>query len=90
MDYSNNVLVQPQYSSITKFDGGGDMLTVKKNEKWGVVNRHNEVLIPLIYDRLYVSEEKGEVFAKVELNGKKGLLDSRGNEIFWCDEDYFY
>lgn len=30
MDYSNNVLVQPQYSSITKFDGGGDMLTVKR------------------------------------------------------------
>ena len=90
VDYSNNVLVQPQYSSITKFDGGGDMFTVKKNEKWGVVNRHNEVLIPLIYDRLYVSEEKGEVFAEVELNGKKGLLDSRGNEIFWCDEDYFY
>jgi len=60
------------YESMYYHDGAFE---VRRNEKWGVIDRSGKVLIPLIYDGLR-SNWQGEetLFCKVEKDGKQGVL----------------
>lgn len=58
-----------------------NLLSVCLNGKWGLINKHGEIVIPLIYDKIrdYVSEEDRTVWAVK--NGKHGCLNQKGEIV---------
>ena len=63
---------------------------VKKDGKYGLINKMGEYIIPCKYDDLYAPTQEGLMAAK--MNGKWGFIDLEGSEIipFIYDEaDYF-
>ena len=58
----------------------------KKNDKWGVINENNEILLNFDFDNY---ENRYENYLVVEKNGKKGLLkDITYNQILPFEFDY--
>jgi hypothetical protein len=57
-----------KYDIIQQIDD--DILRVKKNNLWGVINYENKELIPIIYDKI---EMMGSKYSKVFKGGKMGL-----------------
>lgn len=62
---------------------------VEKDNKWGIVNESNEVIIPFIYSSIYIYDEK---YFKVRKDVgtddlKSGIIDVSGNEIIPCIYD---
>lgn len=53
-------------------------LKVKKGEYWGVVNRNNDIIIPLEYN--YLRENKNGFF-KAKKSGKYGLINEAGESL---------
>jgi hypothetical protein len=61
-----------------RFDDTG-MATVRKDKKSGVVNKDGIEIIPLnLYDGVYINYD-GSI--QVELNGRYGMVDKKGNRI---------
>ena len=54
------------------------LLAVKKNDKWGFINRKGKIIIPLIYDLVCVFKD-GK--AKVELDGEEMMINTKGKRI---------
>jgi serine/threonine protein kinase len=76
-----------EFFSVESFHEG--YVTVKKNGKWGYMNRSGIEVIPIIYDKCN-SFYKGK--ARVMYQGKWGIIDKTGMEIipFIFDEmEYF-
>ena len=48
IDYNGNEIVKPQYEKYCCFRYG--LACVKKDDKWGFINKQNETIIPFIYD----------------------------------------
>lgn len=67
---SLNVL-DTSYSKITSYTNGN--FIVCKNNKYGVVNSKNELLMPIVYESLVNTWSPSSLFI-AELNGKKGLI----------------
>jgi|GEM_PF-4274891 len=60
------------------FDLDGNILKITKNKKSGAIGKNGDIVIPFEYD--YISNfENG--LARVEKNGKWGLIDESGNVI---------
>ena len=49
----------------------------KQTGKWGCCNNDDDIIIPCIYDRQFVFDEKTN-FAIVKKNGKKGIINTHG------------
>lgn len=56
------------------------LIIVNLNQKFGVINRSGEIIIPLDYDKLALAHINGEICFLVTVAGKQGIL-SRKNEI---------
>ena len=65
------------YDEVEDFHNG--FAAVKRNGKWGFVNKQGKEAVPCKYD--YVGSFS-DGFAKVKLNGKLGKVNTRGEE-FW-------
>ncbi len=57
----------------------GRLHSQKKDDKWGIVDENNNVVVDFIYDRTTPSNEYG--FAGIQKDGKWGVVDSKGNII---------
>lgn len=56
-------------------------------EKIGFIDRTGKMVIPQIYDD---ADDFENGYAKVELDGKNGLIDTKGNLVMICDFNYFW
>lgn len=77
-DYESAHLIKP------------NLIAVRNNEKWGCLNLKQEVVIPCMYEKISdrnSDEEYMWEYMTVELNGKKGYIDSNGKEIVPCIYD---
>ncbi|GEM_PF-2103496 len=59
-------------------DRKGDLLLVKKNNKYGYINLEGEVIIPIQYEKALTFKEG---YASVLLNGEKLIIDKSGKVI---------
>ena len=67
----------PKYGSLQNYSHGLMPVATKPNRSgWGYLNLKNEMIIPAKYDDAQVFNQDG--YAIVELNGKKGLIDTTG------------
>ena len=78
------------YDEYYDFDSFGSIFVVegyilKINEKWGLVSKSGDTLIPFIYDKIF--KEKDNYFIVVK-NDKFGMLNSTGDEIIPIQYDY--
>jgi len=64
------------YDSISGFTGG--LARVKKNNKFGVINKIKKLVVPIIYDYIWCLKEG---YMRVNLSGKLGLLNKKGEVI---------
>lgn len=53
---------------------------IKKNGKWGIIDKRGNIIIPPNYDA--ISSFKHQNYAVVQNKGKSGLVDSRGKFVF--------
>lgn len=53
-------------------------MAVAKNDKWGFINKNNEIVIPLIYDDV---DGFSEGLAKVEKDGKTFIINKQGQKV---------
>lgn len=58
------------------FDEG--RLAITKNEKWGLINRRGELILPIIFDSFFYFQDG---FATLSLNGKNGLINLNGETV---------
>lgn len=58
----------------------GDLAGVRKDDKWGAVDKTGQVVIPLQYDRISFPTNNKDLM-RAEKDGKWGFIDHKGNEI---------
>lgn len=68
--------LKEEYSEVRPFKDG--MAAVKKNEKWGFINKQGIVSVPIVYDNVC---DFSEGLAAVEQNGKCGFVDKSGRVV---------
>ena len=103
-NYFRYVNVKPSYQSVKVFKGDNQKYGFKKtvySEEYGLFKVRDSVVMLSKYDTIYqyhFDEVTGEFFTKgyfmTEISGKKGLVDSLGNEILpvkydWIDFLHF-
>jgi len=70
---------------MKEYDIKNGLIIVMLNDKWGLMNKDNEEIIPCIYDHIFKFEEG---IAPVSLNGKMGFINTKGEEIIPCKYIY--
>ena len=79
-DILGNEVIPVIYDLITIFQyGDDDPIPVCLDDKWGFVDKENQVIIPFFYDD---AEYFDEHTAIVSIDGKTGLIDKTGQIIF--------
>ena len=61
---------------LTIFDKNEPVVIIfaQRRQKWGVIDRYGDVIIPVIYDRIEIVGFAGKFYFKVVANGKEGLV----------------
>lgn len=84
--FTHDTLVPCRYDSVASFDG--DRAAVRRNGKWGFVNRFGREVVPCRYDSLAGSYNRDRCF--VRNNGRVGCIDDRGAEVLPCEFDELF
>lgn len=83
------VIFTPKYNSLQNYSNGLMPVSTKPNRSgWGYVNLKNEMIIPAKYDDATVFNDEG--FAIVELDKRKGLIDTTGKIVLAMDYSTIY
>jgi hypothetical protein len=64
MDYNRRDLFKEAYEEFRydiHYEQERDIFKVKKNDKWGVINFDNKILLPFEYDSIWMPETKAFV-----------------------------
>jgi hypothetical protein len=69
-------VIPPQYDDSRPFSNG--LARVKLKNKWGVINRQGETVVPFIYDGI---DEFSEHLACVFKGDKRGFINEEGEEV---------
>ncbi len=72
------------YDKINYFYKG--MIWIKKGDKYGVINKKGDVIIPFKFDSFKSFNKKG--ISVVEVNGKFGYIDEKGKYIIKLSYDH--
>jgi hypothetical protein len=91
IDTSGKVVFKTSYKSLQDFNYGLAAICTKSDRTgWGFVNLNNELVIPAKYD--YVNSFNEDGLAIVEIDDKKGVIDTTGKiviplkyETVYCD-----
>ncbi len=75
VDWNGKVVIPLEYDQISDYRKG--LMFVKKGKKYGAINQKNEVVIPLIYEKLPWTYN-GHDLIKAKKNGKWGYIDKTG------------
>gem|GEM_PF-6391631 len=86
ISYSGEIIIHPQFEEIS---GIGELITAKKNNKWGFVDGKNKVIIPFIYSK---ANNFSQGLVSVKKNGKWGFIDRTNKTIipFVYDEAFYF
>ena len=84
IDTLGNEVIPPNYSQIMHLEG--DTLFKVKKFLWGVYNINQGLVATIIYDKINPYQER---FAEVELSGKSGLINRKGQEVVATKFEYF-
>lgn len=57
------------------------LIRVKKNNKYGYINKENKIVIPIIYDQTGGLSFSRNILIKVKHSGKYGYIDRKGDAI---------
>ncbi|HEY9341299.1 MAG TPA: WG repeat-containing protein [Hanamia sp.] len=76
-DSKNNLMIPISYSDY-KFSTEG-YYALKRDNRWGFLDKTGKVMIPFKYEEVHKTFEKG--IARVELNHRILWIDKNGNEI---------
>lgn len=71
-----------------KGDWCGKAIPVKKNGRWGYVDKSGTEIIPCIYDAVITRIEKSDSIIPICKNGKYGYIDISGKEITAMNYDF--
>ncbi|WP_418936115.1 WG repeat-containing protein [Moraxella bovis] len=85
LDKADNVVIKPQFDEDSYFFEWG-VATVKKDGKYGVINKTGKVLIPFEYSSYILPIAKG-IFM-VEVNGKYGAISDDGRVLIPIQYDF--
>lgn len=77
IDIHQNIIVPFEYNDIDPYNN--ELASVKKNNKYGFVNRSGKLIIPIQFDNNSDFQNSG--LALVEKNHKFGFIDKADNEI---------
>ena len=78
-----------KYDYQSYFDKNG-LAIVRLNNKYGMINEKNEVIIPIIYDNVYYFQSNGLAKVKVKLNNKYGIINEKNEIIIPIIYNYIY
>ena len=77
-----------KYGFVGEYDDNGLAIVIQKG-KWGVIDKTGQIVIPLVYDYIYIGKFS-EGLASVEQNGKRGLIDKTGKVVMPLVYDDLY
>lgn len=75
---NGKVIIPFEYTDISKGSPDGNYFIVRKDEKWGLINRQNKLIIPYEYDEL--DYPKDNLIAAYK-NEKYGMIDLDNNIV---------
>jgi len=76
INLTGNWVIKPKYESVTKFSEG--LLAVKKNDKWGYVDKQDKLIISFIFDEAL---EFRSGLAAARMGNKMGLINRDGQWV---------
>lgn len=88
IDYNGIEFIKPQYDKYCAFRNG--FACVQKDEKWGFINKKNELIIPYEYENTedskfmfeeHIKDGKFILLSAVIKNGRYGFIDALNNII---------
>ena len=85
---TGKVIIEPKFENTT--DNFSEYQAVKLNDKWGLINRKGNFIIPPIYEWLCSFDTYGLAHAK--LNGYHGFINKKGKVIvpfIYSDASFF-
>lgn len=85
IDENKEIIVSPTYDKVffyQNYDKGNATAIVKKNDRFGLINRQGEVIIPINNKRIKFNESHPEYLLVTDTDGKKGLFDSSNLKFF--------
>ena len=87
IDNMGNSIISYKYQYLRPFNENQDILIVSTDrEKYGLINMADEIIAPFIYDFIDTPKSDGAL-ALVICAGKRGFLNSKGEEIISCIYD---
>lgn len=88
IDQTGKVVIQPDYTEVSKFSGGLAAVRLKKTGKWGYINKKNEMVIPAKYN---VAKNFDPVsgIARTRTNNGWAYINQKGEEIKIPDTETF-
>ncbi|HMX00902.1 MAG TPA: WG repeat-containing protein [Cyclobacteriaceae bacterium] len=84
IDENGNAITETEFDYIDAFSNGLACVRDKKY-KFGFINQDGELVVPLIYDNV---NSFSDGLAMVELNEKRGFIDTEGNVVIGIDIKY--
>ena len=73
IDNNGKIVIKPQYQSIKEFVNGLAVV-VDKNNKYGIINKDNKIIIPFEYDDLLTDNSDNQLFI-IKIAEKCGVID---------------
>lgn len=70
-------IIAPQYDDIRATSTLG--IIALKDDKWGVVDPQNNIIVPFEYEKTWIYDENGLMC--VQKNNKQGFIDRKGKEV---------
>ncbi|MFJ1382346.1 WG repeat-containing protein [Capnocytophaga canimorsus] len=83
IDTKGNVVIPFLYESAGKFKEG--LAAVKLNGKWGFIDKTGKEVIPFIYTKVDYYDRFYKGRCKVNLNGEKIIINTKGEKVPDCD-----
>ena len=77
IDEKGILICEIKYEKVSSFIYG--RAAVKENGKWGFINKEGEPICEIKYDLIYSFKDEG--FAYVYLDGKKYLMNKKGETL---------
>ena len=74
LDINNNLLIKNEHDKISKLY---DVFLVEKQNKYGIVNKFGEIILPVEFDKI----KKLKEYILIEKDGKNGVLSPSGEII---------
>ncbi len=78
VDNNFKVRIALEYDSLARFRGNDSLQLARKNDKWGLVNYKNEIVVPFEYENITTYNYN---YFFVYQNGKKGMINKSNKLI---------